>query len=619
MIRIDSLVLYKTRPALVKAQGERYEIMTIDGEVVRVREKDIKLLYSEPVSRFPAPSKGGDFETARTMLTLDARGPVKTTWRELSELVFGTASPEGILACLAEASEGLHFMLNEEDPVARDDGDLRREMERRERKASEATEKMNFIAKARKARRGELLEKSEVHARFVGEIEALASGKITKSAIAQDIGISQTPEAAHQFLLDTGWWEPQRNPHPVRQGCPLKSPNLILGEERPGIRRLDLTGFTSWAIDNEWSNDPDDAVGWDGINFWIHVADPAASILPDDPVDREALERGATLYLPELTSPMLPDAALQRYGLGLEDTSPALSIKVSVDSDGFVNGTEIVASRVRVSRSHYGEADRFLAEGHPDFKKFSEMAELRHARRKANGAVEISIPESRVHVSRGEVSIDRTDEHQFSNIIREFMLLAGEACAQWAFKRSLAFPFYSQESPSIRQEDENSPKLSAQFARRRGMRAGILGPSPGAHRGLGLPFYCQSTSPLRRYQDLLGHMQIHAVLAGRQPMDADEVSRRCALAQAAQAPNRQAERLSESHWTCIWLSRHPGWVGEAILLSHAGQGAWSCFIPDLGLETRIRAGNSCSPDDVVKVKLTRCSVTTLETGFEVLS
>jgi hypothetical protein len=75
----------------------------------------------------------------------------------------------------------------------------------------------------------------------------------------------------------------------------------------------------SWAIDNAWSKDPDDAIGWDGRSAWVHVADPASAILPDSAADKEALGRGSTLYLPELTAPMLPEEALERFGLGLAE------------------------------------------------------------------------------------------------------------------------------------------------------------------------------------------------------------------------------------------------------------------------------------------------------------
>jgi exoribonuclease-2 len=111
-------------------------------------------------------------------------------------------------------------------------------------------------------------------------------------------------------------------------------------------------------------------------------------------------------------------------------------------------------------------------------------------------------------------------------------------------------------------------------------------------------------------------MQIHAILEGRSPLDPDEVGRRCAMAQAAQAPNRQAERASESHWRLIWLSRHPEWTGEAILVSAAGQGQWLAYIPEIGLETKIRLPGEFRLDETVSVKVSRIVIPTQEIVFD---
>lgn len=619
MFRADNLVIYKNRPALVREARDRIEIRTEDGSSVKVRDKDIRILHEGPVKTIPGPSSGGDFDTARRMLAGDSESPVRSSWEELAELVFGLTGPGEVMACFECASGGLLFVLDDGLPWARGDADLLRETARREKKSAELAERTAFILRAKAVKRGGRLEKTESDARFIGEIEALALGKTEKSRIAVDLGIKETPEAAHAFLVACGWWEIATNPHPSRSGCPLKAPLLALGDETTSeASRRDLISFTSWAIDNEWSKDPDDAIGWDGKDIWIHVADPAATILPESPADREALSRGATLYLPELTSPMLPDETLERYGLGLAPTSPALSFRVELNAEGYVSEVEVLSSRVRVRRTHYGEADRLLAKGDADLAAFDRIAALRTKRRTANGSVEIAIPEVRVHVESGEVVIHRPGSFRSSEIVREFMLLAGEAAAIWAFKRGLAFPFYSQEAPSIpgeKGQDENS--LSLQFSRRRGMRAGMLGPSPGAHRGLGLPFYAQTTSPLRRYQDLLGHMQIHAILEGRHPLDADEVGKRCALAQASQAPNRQAERASELHWCLVWLSRHPDWKGEAILVSSSGQGLWLAYIPEIGLEAKLRLSGEHSLDETIIVKVSRIDIPLQEIAFEV--
>jgi len=640
MIRADSLALYKNKPVLVVEIRDRIEIRLEDGSALRVRDKDIVLLHEGPVKKLPQPAQGGDFETARKMLS--APSPASLAWGELSELVFGEASPGQVLACWMEASRGLLFRIEEGLPLPLSDEEAAKEAQKRARKENEEAERSSFVRRAkaiRASRKNAATIQLEPRAaaatepqvpesrfeesdgRFLSEIEALAYGKSAKSRTCIELGLPESPEAAHAFLLAVGAWDETVNPHPYRAGCALASPKVALGPDLDDLSRVDLTSLRSWAIDNAWSKDPDDAIGWDGSSVWVHVADPASAILPGSAADEEALSRGSTLYLPELTSPMLADEALERYGLGLGATSPALSFRIGLAEDGSVSAVEAMASTVRVRRASYGEADALMASGEaPDLLALAEPAERRRARRAANGAVEIDIPEVRIRVGgegkTREIGIERVPRDRSSALVRELMLLAGEAVARWAFERKLPFPYYGQEAPADSGEAAQGESLSAQFARRRLMRAGMWGPSPSAHRGLGLPFYAQVTSPLRRYQDLLGHMQIRAFLAGRPVLDSDELSRRCALAQAASSTTRQAERASIEHWRTAYLLRNPGWRGEAILVGGAGGGAWQAYIPELGLETKLRASPGRSMDERIPVVLARVNLAALESSFD---
>jgi len=629
MYRAHELALYKNRPVLVIEVRDKLEIRLEDGSSLRVRDKDLCLLHGGPVQEIPPPAEGGDFETARRMLIPGSSLP----WAELAELVFGECGPSQALACWQEAAQGRLFRLEEGLPIPLDDETVAQEAHKRERKAGEGAERAGFIERAKKIRAEKRKQETATSfegadARYLAEIEALAYGKSAKCKICAELGVSESPEAAQAFLIAVGQWDAMTNPHPQRAGCSLAPPAISLGPELGDLERVELEGQLAWAIDNAWSNDPDDAIAWDGMSVWVHVADPASAILPDSEADREALARGSTLYLPELTAPMLPAAALERYGLGLSAISPALSFRIKVAEDGSIAEVEACASRVRVRRASYGGADRLMDEGQaPDLVALAQMAARRRARRLANGAVEIDIPEVRVRVE-GEagdrrIHIEAVPKDESSGLVREMMLLAGEAAARWAFERGIAFPFYSQEAPSDMGPREALPSLASQFARRRLMRAGTWGPSPAAHRGLGLPFYAQVTSPLRRYQDLLGHMQLRSFLAGRPVMDADEVSRRCALAQAASAATRQAERASELHWKLAYLEARPEWSGEAVRGAGPGTGAWQAYSPELGLETRIKLGGGRAGaeapeprlDGRVRVRLGRVDLPALDASF----
>lgn len=600
MITNGSLVFFKNKPAVASRDGDRIELCFSDGSTLRVRDKDVELLHQGPVRTVPAPAEGGEFETAWEM-TADSR----VSLAELADLAFGTSGPAQLLACRLAASEGLLFRMDDDRVVALSIEERNADAAKKHRKEHEAAERAAFIERARR----HVLEPGDE--RFWGEVEALALGRTQKSKTAAEIGAGDDAESAHAWLLRSGLWTTRNNPHPVRSGHPSRAPELPLGPDDDD-GRIDLTGMDAWAIDNAWSHDPDDAISFDGEALWVHVADPASVVLPDTPADREAADRSGTLYLPEGAIPMLPDAALDRFGLGLSATSRALSFRIAMDDDGLVTEVRVVPSMVRVTRTSYGAAEALLGSG--PLSELARIAAIRSAYRRHNGAIDIDIPEVRVWVDQGMPRIDPVPHFASSGMVREMMVMAGEGLARWAFERGLPFPYYSQEAPGSR--DDLPDGLAGEFAKRRLMKAGMAGVQPRAHQGLGVTMYAQATSPLRRYGDLLGHQQARAALAAESgraaapPLAADELSMRLARAAAGNQAVRKAERQSELHWTIAWLMDRPGWEGDAIVVQTGSSDAL-LYLPEIGLETKVRAAGM-RLNDTVRVRFQKADLARLE-------
>jgi exoribonuclease-2 len=632
MIAPGSLVLFKTQIARIASCAEGRLLLELEsGESMKVREKDISLLHPGPVSRIPSSIEGGDFVTAHAMLASDheGRNPIPTSWRELSELVFGEFSPQAAAACARHAASGELFRISEEGPFAQSFDEIDRIRKKDEEKRLESQRRSSFIAGLRAAIRqkgDESLRPNQEFSRYIVDLESYTLGSGERCPLAAEAGISESREAVHQALLDSGLWPPSHNPWPARAGCALWPPKLDFpGEERSdrAMERRDLRHLVSYAIDNAWSTDPDDAIAFDEGLVWVHVADPSAFIAPVSPVDAEALSRGATLYLPEKIVPMLPEGTILRLGLGIGETSPALSFGIRLDQNGSPVETIIVPSTVRVTRLSYEEGDALLRTGDKTLESLDAVARLRHRRRLANGAVDIDMPETSMKVEGDEIRFLTIPSTRAAAIVREMMLLAGEAAARWAFERKLPFTYSSQEAPqlpsSLSRSDEGAdqPLLSLQYQRRKGMKASIVGTECLAHQGLGLSFYSQVTSPLRRYQDLLAHHQIRAFLAvGIQgALSADEVSRRCILAGQGSAATRQAERDSRLHWIACYLAAHPDWKGEARVLDLRDRDAW-IILPSLGFETSLRTRRSLELDETVTVSAARVSIAMHDITFD---
>jgi len=316
-------------------------------------------------------------------------------------------------------------------------------------------------------------------------------------------------------------------------------------------------------------------------------------------------------------------------------TSPALTFKITLNEACEIEDMEIFSSFVSVSRITYEDADKLIFAdgadnpGYSDSDKERKAAVLRglHAlaernlkRRNAAGAIAIDLPEVCISLSRAsdasqnkpEVTIKSLVPYCSANLVRECMLLAGEAAGIWAMRRKLAVPFVGQEVLEI--PGEILPGIAGAYQLRRCMRSRTLSLTPSKHAGLGLETYAQVTSPLRRYTDLLAHIQIRSFLRGGTPLSADEISSRMNAAEAATVAVVQAERASRTHWTMVYLSDKKDSAWDAIALEKKGN-RWHVIIPALALETQVAVRKNIAPNAQLKLILKAVSIPKGEAVF----
>ena len=622
MISPGCLAVYKNRPALVAETGEKITITVAgkDGiETFKVREKDIEVIHPGPLKSLagiegplakaargiqadvppdalPDTGPGVSPDIRGAWELLEGGGPVPL--RELAELAFGEYSPQSAWAARILVFDGFYFTGTAGAVLPRGAAEIAAAGEKRRSREREIREREAFFERLRDGQLNFSGDPRAGDGRFLQDVEALAYGKSEKSRTLKDLARPETPQEAHRFLLETGFWDTRTNPHPARFGVaqgeapafPIP-PSLMEG-------RKDLSGLPAFAIDSPWSDDPDDAVSletsgpdFEGARLYVHVADPAAAVVPGSAADIEARNRGATAYLPEKCRRMLSDGALPYFALGLGKTSPALTFELVLDREGKPASVEIFPSIVQVTRLTYKEADDLAGkpstrEG-PVLRDLFRLGEINLARRLGAGAVNIELPEVHMSIEKDDVSgvvIRPIARHKSSEMVRECMLLAGEGAAAWARERRLAFPYISQEPGDL--PSKPLPGLAGSYQLRRCMRPRGVSVRPGLHWGLGLDAYTQVTSPLRRYTDLLAHQQIRAFLAGTNAaevagpglagvLDADEMLIRLAAGDAAAQAVSQAERASKAHWLAVYLSDKKGSEWEGIAVEKNGEIFWS--------------------------------------------
>lgn len=614
-LRVDSLVLYKSRPARVATTGDKkIDIQTEAGPTVSVRPKDVSLLHPGPLrSLRDLRPVNGEVQAAWELLA----GGI-TSVAELAELAFAEYTPITAWAAWQLVEDGLYFSGEPEAITVHDATKVAAIQTTREAKAAEERAWLAFLARM----------KAHTYApedeRYLGDVVAVALEQREQSRVLRALNQSESREQAHTLLLNIGYWDATYNPYPQRLGVPTQQPTSPL-PSLPDEPRRDLTHLPAFAIDDAGSTDPDDAISWDNGRLWVHVADVAALVTPGSPADEEARARSANLYLPEGTVHMLPVAATAALGLGLQEISPALSFGIDFQADGAVAQVEITPSWVRVTRLTYEEAETQLQEA--PFDQLYAIAERGAARRWANGAIELELPEVKIRVVDGQVVIKPLPPLRSRNLVREAMLLAGEAVARYAVDHALSVPFTVQDaSDEARAQSTNT--LSEMFALRRMLKPSQQKSAPGSHAGLGIPIYCQVTSPLRRYTDLLIHQQLRAHLRSSAalaagpatddtPLDAQTAMERAAEASNGVRPLRTTERLSNQHWKLVYLLRNPDWSGEGIVVEKNGARNL-VVIPELDLETEIYGRPDLVLDSVVPLALSEVNLPLLETRFQIV-
>lgn len=633
MIRKNSIVLYKNQIALVNdIEGDKFIIQFCSFPLTeeniskfgsknficqeqKVRDKDIVLL-----STSESPAKYSfeelikynddqiDTKICEVWELLNSDNCSDIEFSELAELVDSDFNDKKAWFIFNSLVKSLQFKLIDGKAALKFKLTTADEIEvlkkKKNEKEHEKEERQNFLMRLKQK---QLLPEDSI---FMGDVEAFALGKTDKSKTLADAGFSQDVEKAHKLLIDTGIWDYTRNPYPFRWGLSVQSAKEGL-KSPPEEERLIVPGV-AYAIDNKWSKDPDDAIAFDGTYLWVHIADPASTVMPESSIDRAARDRGATLYIPEGASRMLAEESLSDYALGLKRDSLALSFRLLLEDNCSIKECKVFKTKVNVECITYEDADQ--KKDSPELKPLFEIARKNIIRRNSQGAVNINLPEVHITVDPDtkKVSICKITEYESADVVREMMLLAGEGAAHFAFENNIAFPYVSQEAPDIPQT--LPPGLAGEFKTVKSMHRRSVGVTPAAHAGIGIGMYSQVTSPLRRYSDLIAHQQLRAFLDGRELIDKNTMLERISAGDEAAIACKKVERKSNMHWTLVYLLQNPDWTGEAVFVEQKGN-LCVFMIPSLAQQTTLVPSKPLNLNDTITVKASNIDISSQNVVF----
>ncbi len=372
--------------------------------------------------------------------------------------------------------------------------------------------------------------------------------------------------------------------------------------------RLDLRLTPTITIDPATARDFDDAISLDRdhngyYNLAVHIADVSHFVPAGSPLDREARERGTSVYLPDVVIPMLPELISNNLAsLQADRTRFTVSVFMEFNCDGVLTSRRFGRSAIKVDRRFsYEQVMEFFA--HPETPPADLSAEIigmltlmrglaarLRARRFTRGSLELTLPEVEIDLESGRVAgahlAIQDESHQ---LIEEFMLAANEAVAAELHERQIAFIRRSHPDPDpfklddfaefvrglglkldlpqsrfelqrILSETKGQPEeYAVHFALLRSLKQARYTTEPEGHYALASDTYCHFTSPIRRYPDLTVHRQLVALLAGETPrLKLDQAA---ALAEHCTKTERRAQ-AAERDLVRIKLLTH--------LLDHVG-------------------------------------------------
>ncbi|MEL6552113.1 MAG: ribonuclease R family protein [Cyanobacteria bacterium J06621_11] len=563
------------------------------------------------------------------------------TPESLAQLLFSDQSPPLCYAahCLLTADK-IFFKQKGDKYEPRSTTQVEELQHKIAREAAKAEEKEGFFRRARAILAGEsaVWEKSDRPRLEIVERYALLGDESSQKAAAQDIlkelEQDKSPEAAFDFLVALKIWEKHENLALRRRQIPTQFPEELTAQVEKIIndapaeidpQRLDLTHLKLYTIDDESTREIDDGLSCEALEdgrkkLWIHIADPTRWLSPGDLLDTEARRRCTTVYLPTGTIPMFPfDLASGPMSLVQGQTCNALSFGVLLAEDGSVEEYSIQPSLVKPTyRLTYEDADEMIelgvtAEG--ELLAIADFAKARLAWRKSQGAIDIQLPESSIKVDRDQdtITIDMLDASNSRDMVAEMMILTGEVAARYGEDNELPLPFRSQPQPELPPEEELM-QLEAGWVRdsaiRRCMTRSEMSITPARHATLGLDRYCQVTSPIRRYTDLMGHFQIKAHLRGENlPFSPTEMPEIIASVGNAAYDATMVERQTKKYWAIEYLQRqdevNPGKPWDVMMVrwlrEHESLGL--IIFEDLGLEFVMRFDRAVEVGERLTIRL----------------
>lgn len=393
-----------------------------------------------------------------------------------------------------------------------------------------------------------------------------------------------------------------------------KIPDEVPEGDKEG--RKDIRSWQTVTIDGEDAKDLDDAITLtkEGniYTLGVHIADVSHYVVENSPLDKEAKNRGTSVYLVDRVIPMIPHKlsnGICSLNQGVDRL--ALSCIMKINEKGEIVDHEVAETLINVDRrmtytavkeiitDQKEETIKEYQELVPMFQRMAELSLILRERRYGRGAIDFDFPECKIKLDeKGHpVSIEPYDRNAATKIIEDFMLAANETIAEYYFWQQVPFVYRNHEEPDSDRmkelalfitnfgyhvkvtNDQVHPKELQKLLKRiegtpeeamlsrvtlRSMKRAEYTPKCTGHFGLAAKYYCHFTSPIRRYPDLQIHRIIKECLHGKMSEKhmehynsiLPEVTKHCSMTERrADDAERDTEKIKKAEYM-------RGFIGE---------------------------------------------------------
>jgi exoribonuclease-2 len=328
---------------------------------------------------------------------------------------------------------------------------------------------------------------------------------------------------------------------------------------------LPLASASAFSIDDATTTEIDDAFSIERMDdgnwrIGVHIAAPALTIAPGSPIDAIAAQRLSTVYMPGNKITMLPDNVVQAFTLGEDNTCPALSMYLEVDGTTLeIRNTESRIERIHIAANLRHDTleplfnEETLAAGQMDYAYAPELKLLWNLAQKLeagrgkpadNNAQQVDY---NFHVADDHVTITpRLRGSPIDKVVSELMIFVNSEWGKLLAEHQIPGIYRSQNGGKV--------KMST---------------VPAPHQGLGVAQYMWSSSPLRRYVDLINQRQIISLLRNEPPAYAKNDPALYAAMRdfdAAYTVYNDFQRNMERYWCLRWLQQEKVQQAEAWVL-----------------------------------------------------